>query len=74
MYTFGRLLSVEKDLKGCQSRSEGSGFDQNTVWDTGLTAPRETGFVQIWHGYGLGKKMMIFGIVMKEVRDVGFSG
>ena len=25
-------------MKGYQSRSEGSGFDQNTVWDTGLTA------------------------------------
>ena len=31
MYTFGRLLSVEKDLKGYQSRSEGSGFDHNSV-------------------------------------------
>ena len=72
MYTFGRLLSVEKDLKGYQSRSESSGFDQNTVWDTGLTAPRETGFVQIWHGRGLGKKMMVFGIVTKEVRHLGF--
>ena len=48
--TFGRLLSVEKDLKRYQSRIDGLGFYQNTVWDTGLTAPRETGFAQIWHG------------------------
>lgn len=70
--TFGRLLSLEKDLKG-YSRSEGPGIWPKYSAGYGVDCyPAGNGIRPDLTRIRVDKKMMIFGIAMKQVRvDVG---